>query len=410
MPGKRPGGSDSDADRYDQVSRPLRKRVNRKPKPPPPAPQKATVKELANEESGAQLSTTEKEVMARIKKCLDKEKHPGTPESEVKSACLLASRLMAQYNVTQADVLAANKESDNIKHSGCSIVSIKSTQGQDRKVVRYGFAGGVATAMTIFFDCKSYSSTCLSSIEWKFYGIAPNTIAAAMAFEMAFNLILEWARPKKGRSVTYSYCMGVSSGLWRMAEKEKEEELERVKRQEAEIVKAREADERLQREKESGTPRDAHTTVEDASTNRLHDWESPEVSAAASASPLPKSSTVSDQKLDTDSTSASDSDLDSNDDETDDHLNGFASEDESDDDYDVFEPLSLWRNGMQLVQHRESADKIAEDWIKAQGIKFSGRERRSAPIRDEDSYAQGEEDSKKIDVRQRRIKDEAWQG
>jgi len=49
--------------------------------------------------------------------------------------------------------------------------------------------------MQIFFDCKSYSTRKYTSVEWTFYGIAENTIAAAMAFEMAYNLIIEWARP-----------------------------------------------------------------------------------------------------------------------------------------------------------------------------------------------------------------------
>ncbi|KAL5325510.1 hypothetical protein ACEPPN_006637 [Leptodophora sp. 'Broadleaf-Isolate-01'] len=75
--------------------------------------------------------------------------------------------------------------------------------------------------MKRFFDCKFYSTTNYSSLELTFYGITENTVAAAMSFEMAYNLIAEWARPYKGVGSKNSYSLGVSDELNRMAVKEK---------------------------------------------------------------------------------------------------------------------------------------------------------------------------------------------
>ena len=47
------------------------------------------------------------------------------------------------------------------------------------------------------------------SLELTFYGIAENTVAAAISFEMAYNLIAEWARPYKGVGSKNGYSLGV---------------------------------------------------------------------------------------------------------------------------------------------------------------------------------------------------------
>lgn len=59
-----------------------------------------------------------------------------------------------------------------------------------------------------FFDCKFYSTTNYSSLELTFYGIAENTVADSVSFEMAYNLIAEWARPYKGVGCKNSYSLG----------------------------------------------------------------------------------------------------------------------------------------------------------------------------------------------------------
>ncbi|KAL9112405.1 MAG: hypothetical protein Q9227_003247 [Pyrenula ochraceoflavens] len=443
MPPKRPHEEDSseddslcgDGDSDTSECLPSPKKI---PKPPPPARQKATVIELATEESRPQLSTTETEIMERIKKCLNRAKHPSTSENEAKAALHLASRFMAQYNVTQADVFAASEEVDLEKYTGHSVVSITNTQEGWRRVLKQGFTGCVASAMEVFFDCKSCYVLRISSHERIFYGVAPNTVAAAMAFEMVFNLILEWARPRKGKTEIYSYCMGVASGLLRMAEKEKEEEMERVMKQEIEELQTREQEERLQREKELEMLRGAPPTRDETAKNRPYILEITDSDLEALALPSPRSCESAGRSVNLGPCSSSrlesdirkirenhdDLDVDFNDnwnaddddcdedeyDDDEEDRNGFGDvregldhvENEAKDGVDESQPR--WNNGMQLVQYRESAAKMADDYLKGQNIKLSSGGR-SAPVRDWTSYYEGMADSERIDVRQRRIKD-----
>jgi hypothetical protein len=81
------------------------------------------------------------------------------------------------------------------------------------------------------------------SITWTFYGIAENTVTAAMGFEMAHNEILNWACSYKSGSPTFSYRIGVADGLVAVANREKKRELEDLRRKEQAMVTAREHEE-----------------------------------------------------------------------------------------------------------------------------------------------------------------------
>lgn len=62
-----------------------------------------------------------------------------------------------------------------------------------------------------------------------------------------------------------------------------------------------------------------------------------------------------------------------------------------------------WASRMQLVAFRQTASRIADDYLKDHDKKlYSGRTRHSV-VRDWGLYMQGEKDSQKIDVRQKRI-------
>lgn len=87
---------------------PLRKRNARPLSTPKLAPSlyKASIKELA--ETGtirARSSTSgvDDGIIQRIRKCLERANHPNTAEAEAKVAFYLASRLMGQYNLSQAE-------------------------------------------------------------------------------------------------------------------------------------------------------------------------------------------------------------------------------------------------------------------------------------------------------------------
>ena len=58
-----------------------------------------------------------------------------------------------------------------------------------------------------------------------------------------------------------------------------------------------------------------------------------------------------------------------------------------------------WASGMQLIRFRDSAQKIAEDYIASKNIKVSHCKSRTAAVKDYDAYVHGKVDSKKIDVR-----------
>src|ERR1700753_2794394 len=81
----------------------------------PPPPQTAQVQVLAvqGEAGNDRSSNFDQRILDRIKKCLQRAKHPNTPESEAQAAWRIASRLMAQYNVTQADLLDRTTKDDD---------------------------------------------------------------------------------------------------------------------------------------------------------------------------------------------------------------------------------------------------------------------------------------------------------
>lgn len=80
--------------------------------------------------------------------------------------------------------------------------------------------------MCTFFDCKSLSTDYGIAVEWTFFGITSNTVAAALSFEMTHNLILEWACAYKGGAPTFSYRLGVAGKLRKTVSQEKQRELD----------------------------------------------------------------------------------------------------------------------------------------------------------------------------------------
>ena len=230
---------------------PVRKK--RAPKVVQPA-QKAEATILAADpmtvdQNSTSKSAVEERVLERIRKCLTKANHPETVEPEAKAAFRMASALMAQHNITQAQAFEKDKENDQARLGGESIVAITAAN-QDRRILHLAFTDRLAVAMEKFFDCKSYSTRFDASIEFTFYGIATNTAAAAMGFEMAYNLILSWGALKKGGSPRHSYCLGVAEGLIAIAETEKAEEREEAKESEMSQILAAENLAQAQRARE----------------------------------------------------------------------------------------------------------------------------------------------------------------
>ncbi|KAJ3522092.1 hypothetical protein NM688_g8925 [Phlebia brevispora] len=212
---------------------------------------------LPNQESVSdRLNKVDSAVLTRIKKALALANHENTGEQEAKAA----------LSINQADVLAAEDETQRMKRAGMSVVSIRSLF--DSAVRLESWIATVAEAMTMFFDCKVYSTSFSGGfrLEWTFYGLAEHTVAAAYAFEMAYNLVLEWSQARhagQGRREKTTYRIGVGDGLYALAKQEKNEEKQRaVEMEKRQLEAARRAEEeenqarlkRLEHPSDAGDP------------------------------------------------------------------------------------------------------------------------------------------------------------
>jgi Protein of unknown function (DUF2786) len=438
----------------------------------PPPTCKATVKELADhgraDRNGE--SMIDQQILDRIQKCLDRAKHPNTPELEAKAAWRMSSRLMAQYNVTHADLYQATKNEDLINFAGRSVVAITHTKSDFVKVLHQAWVSDIANAMTTFFDCKWYSTARAFSVEWTFYGIAANTVAAAQAFEMAHNLCLEWARTKNPKR---SYCLGIGAGLKKMARDEKKAEKrqakERERREQQEQQRERESEENNQPGADAGRPRAARVEEKDSDLEPLQETRflSPsqdDVNSTIKSEERGKVTPAIKLEEDDDSDSAikleesgshisefkgggDNASDDDHDDESEAKLT-FKEEDEKPIDLDgdfeqqlqdmipvpdaptpsqisddknnaLGQPerqaqniedanadcttISYWKTSQALVLFQQSAKRVAEEYLKAQKVKLRANRKRVRTVQNYDVYLEGMEDSKKIDVKRRRI-------
>ena len=64
-----------------------------------------------------------------------------------------------------------------------------------------------------------------------------------------------------------------------------------------------------------------------------------------------------------------------------------------------------WKSSQALIRFDESAEKVAEEHLKAQNMKLYKDENRNGKVRYCNGYQEGKEDSKNIDVKRRRIED-----
>lgn len=322
------------------------------------------------------------------------------------AAMLLANRLMGQYNVSQAEVLAHEDSDELQKHAGESIVAIKrliesnKPNGKKQGVDRQGWVSTLAFAMSTFFDCRSYNQKCAYSINIVFYGLVYNTVAAAHAFEMSYNLVLEWARKVKGqgngKSAKYAYCLGVARSLLNMAKAEKSAEVNLARGPEEDAFNARVEEEELQREAEMdglaaglGEETDNDGEDEDMEMDGVveggSDSEDDGVDNRSMIERLKSPKKPRRQiKL---SIVAPFTSITS--------TTKHQSKKEP-------EPKSSWKSSTQLRKFRASAAKIAEDYLEEQELKLS-KPKKQTEIKDAEAFQQGIVDGKTIDVRGKKI-------
>jgi hypothetical protein len=317
---------------------------------------------------------------------------------------------MARHNVKLAEVIEEENEKNlsrigNGKQTsssiiaGCSVVTILPIPG--RKVDYQPFVSILASAMATFFGSKVYNTTYLnrSRIDHYFYGIPSNTIATATAFEMTHNLIQQWAKGKIGVAARKSYSLGVAQGLMDLAWAESKKEMERVKQME--MMRMAE-DERLtgpeglkkttQREEqkeEDGKKEERLKELEHSIDETMDDTElPPDILDADSDS----ASVYSDSEYEPDS--SSDPDYTPN------SKSIFKSNSKSKSDSNSVP----WKSTQQLVLFRDNAKKVAENYLEMKGIKLRSGRKKDNTVRDKVAYAEGKEDSKKINVKAGRIK------
>lgn len=338
---------------------------------------------------------------------------------------------MAQYNVTQADLLDQTTNNDDYAAlGGQSVVDITSTKGGEANVISQTWVLEIVSAITTLFDCRSYSTHRRTSIEWTFYGISANTVGAAMAFEMAHNLTLEWARSKTGKNARHSYCLGVGGGLLKIARKEKSEEAkhsdgaggrgEQSQREErsphaaevshpgqnatsytllnARLSPCRENDDELAIKLDDSDNDSYDTAREQGNITDDGDFQDQtSVSDEAEAEAEVTSKEQEEEPLDLDT-------------DFEEQLHRMAPRhvreiltNVVDHDREGQLTVNPWNSWQALVRFRQSAEKVATEYLKAQNRKLHKGRRREYTIRNKGAYRDGVEDSKKIDVKRRRI-------
>ncbi|RAK98129.1 DUF2786 domain-containing protein [Aspergillus ibericus CBS 121593] len=362
------------------------------------------------------------DVLDRIQKAFTRSKHEAANESEAKAAIFVATKLMRLHNVTYADILANDTENSNKeKYGGSSEISITHTTPFKRPQ-HETFVRRLACAMSIFFDCKCYSTERRMAIVYTFYGIAENTVAAAQGFEMAHNQILLWSGAYKGRSSTFSYRLGVADGLVSMAYEERNRELMEVRRKELDMIAAREREERDQRQREVGRLE----RLERLPWNEDSGTEDEEFSGGSLGEGI---GGIGDGAVDMDEAGDHEKADFNEDDENvidltgdiDDNINRLIKTEEPEtfsfsappsttvkSEKNVSPPAAVkkeepaaspWASEMQLTRFRASSVQVAEDYLKDHKIKLSYRKPRQTAAKDRDTYQQGRKDSKDVEFR-----------
>ncbi|KAK3703437.1 hypothetical protein LTR37_014427 [Vermiconidia calcicola] len=367
----------------------------RAPPDPPPALYKASVKSLAKTKTKLDDATVH-----TIKSCLDLAKCPTTIESVAKKALRKASQWMAKHNVSKAEILSHESPSAQMQHAGRSVVLLLRADGDRSKAVQLpSFVSTVGHAMNESFDCSFFTTPNRSSVECTFYGIAENTVAAAMAFEMVYNLIVEWARAHKGVGGKNSYYLGIFDELLKDARKRKADEEHQAKKdeQEASAARAKRAPAYDAFEPEAMSRGDTKAPGEEAGDEDVGDFSGNPKPLSSGASsmrdllglvPLKSSGQAASLCL-TDQKPTPARLLETRQDSC------YPSGAES--------ALVKWASHQQLVTFRATADKIADDYLQDNDLKLNKGRKRKDVIRDRDAYSQGVKDSKHIDVHRKKV-------
>jgi hypothetical protein len=219
------------------------------------------------EESAVRVESSTSDIkdatMNKIKRMLDRSNNKVN-EAEARIALMRARQHMRRLHIEEDEVLShAEGRSDN---GGISTVAIRRRDGNKNATVMWSaWIGDLAYAIKLFFapvKCftkrrqalmevknKAKKVARTAYIEINFYGIVENTVAAAHAFEMAYNLIALWAMDQKPNG-KLSYCRGVCETIRQDALRAQEQEevraVETAKREMARRVRVEEEERQAQ--------------------------------------------------------------------------------------------------------------------------------------------------------------------
>ncbi|KII92588.1 hypothetical protein PLICRDRAFT_89155 [Plicaturopsis crispa FD-325 SS-3] len=470
--GRRKRSEALDSDESEAEYSPVKKQKQKRNVKAPTPPTKASIMILATDVSPDKMDVHERlekidaAVLGRIKKALALASHEGTGEQEAKAALRMASKLMAQYSVTQADILSQETDAEKLKRAGTSVVAIKSTKSNSVNLETW--AMGVAHAITTFFDCQVYTERIgddydIGRVQFCFYGLAEQTVAAAYAFEMVYNLVMTWSLQNAaavGRHRKHAYRMGVAHGLEDLANKEKKDERKKAITREQNLLQKKVEEERAEDQKRIARLQDPPNTsdvdakeesgpgsrkvkeeqIDERTKVKIEEVEDEdEVSRPLKADPHPGPS----YKREAGSPHAS-MDLDDPPEDPDrgDFIPGLFAAADFDEDGpsredclddssgdegplpDMAPSASMpppappakvdedaeevkWNSVNQLVAFREASVAIGDEYLKSTGLKLrKGRKSKPLELKDYDArqvFEDGKRDAKKIDVRGRRI-------
>lgn len=395
---------------------------------------KAAIGYLADlEKKDTKTSHVGKEVVERVRKCFARANHENANEQEARAASRMAAKIMEQYQITQADIMAEEDSSERAKRGGMSTVSIWPAKDGGRAFTP-GWVDWLIGAIDNFFDCRSFSTGYDNRIQWTFYGISEHTVSGAIAFEAVHNQVQDLSERYTGVSTRNSYCLGVADGLLKLSKEEQKATEERVRKTEADALAARIKEEelkqhqRLSRLRSSSLqtvpeyPTEYEMDMDDAHhDNRIE--ESGYASEASDNEVLPDFQESNQHDGATVNTEADfDTELRKFIPSSPSTLIGDARGQSSDEDHSQqnsntvhttteaaeaetsqVEGTVEWKSVRQLTTYREMSKDIEDQVLKERKIKLRKKRKNNIQIKNRDVFKKGQQDAKKIEVRAARI-------
>lgn len=392
---------------------------------------KAVIGYLANENASTQsISGAGREVIERVKKCFARANHENANEQEAKAASKMASKIMEQYSISQAEIMIHEDNLQRERRGGMSTVNIWPAKDGGRAFTP-GWVEWLCGAMQNFFDCRSFSTGYEAKIEWTFYGIAEHTVSAAIAFEAVHNQIQDWSEKYTGIPIRNSYCLGVADGLLKASKDEKRATEERARQAERLALAARiREEEEEEKLRLSRLRKPSLETVDELDTETEVNLDD---SDAMTATNLDTSEAATDDSSDdevlpdfTERSSNTPTKVDAAAD-FDTELQRFIqreshertvrpgkdqqtkgddvlpSTESNDEEAETPEPTAEWKSMRQLSTFREMSRDIEDKVLESHKLKLRKGRKKTRSIKDKDAFKEGQKDSKKIDVRAARI-------